>query len=262
MKLKMPSSVKAVMKSVQLDIHKNAPLILTIAGVTGLVTTTVLAVKVTPRALELIEKEKHIRKETGNTEELTKLDIVKTTWTCYVPVVISGTAAAACIIGANSINGRRNVALATAYSLSESALSEYKSKVVETLGEKKEKEQIHDEIMKDRIKKDPPRGNQVIMAGGDTLCYDSLTGRYFRSSIEKVKAVTNDLNYSMLTEMYIKLNDYYDELRIPYAEVGDYLAWDVEDGKIEPIFTAQMTDEGVPCLVVSFQNPPKYRDYL
>lgn len=261
--MKIPSSVTSVIKSIRLDVHKNAPTILTIAGVSGLITTTVLAVRVTPKALELIEEAKKVRKATDQPEEMTKLDVVKTTWKCYVPVAVSGTVSAACIIGANSINGRRNVALATAYSLSESALNEYKNKVVETIGEKKEKELIHDEIMKDRIKENPPKNNQIIVVGnGDSLCYDALTARYFRSSIEKIKGAINDLNYTMMTEMYIKLNDFYEAVGLPYAEVGDYLAWDIEDGKIEPILTSQLTDDGTPCLAIGFTVPPRYRDYL
>ena len=44
-----------------------------------------------------------------------------------------------CIIGANNVNAKRNAVLTTACHVSERALSEYRNKVVEVIGEEKEK---------------------------------------------------------------------------------------------------------------------------
>lgn len=52
------------------------------------------------------------------------------------------------------MHAKRTAALATAYKLSETALTEYKEKVVETIGEKKE-QLVRDKIDKDHIDKDP-----------------------------------------------------------------------------------------------------------
>ena len=52
--------------------------------------------------------------------------MVKTTWKCYIPG--SGERLVQPLIGASSINARRNVVV-TAYTISETALKEYKVKL-------------------------------------------------------------------------------------------------------------------------------------
>lgn len=84
----------------------------------------------------------------------------------------------------------------------------YQEKVVETIGEKKE-QQIRDEVAKEQVAKNPVSKNEVIITGGgETLCYDSLSGRYFKSDIEKLRKAVNELNHTMVNDMCASLNDY------------------------------------------------------
>ena len=107
-----------MVKSVGATMKKHSPEILTGIGVAGMIATTVMAVKATPKAILLInEKEVELK-----VEKLTLAETVKTTWKCYIPAAITGVSSIACIIGASSVNARRNAALATAYTLSETAL--------------------------------------------------------------------------------------------------------------------------------------------
>lgn len=115
------SNISKVLSSVRTSMAKHSPEILTGIGIAGMITTTVMAVRATPKALILIED----RKEEIGAEELEVADVVKTTWFCYIPAVITGTLSIACLIGASSVNAKRNAALATAYTLSESALKDY-----------------------------------------------------------------------------------------------------------------------------------------
>ena len=103
-------------------------------GIAGMITTTVLAVRSTPKALKLIEEKK---KEEG-VDKLTPAETVKTAWKCYIPAMVLGATSVGCLVGASRVSLRRNAALATAYKLSETALTEYREQVVETIGEKKE----------------------------------------------------------------------------------------------------------------------------
>ena len=107
-------------------VSKRSPEILIALGLTGMVSTVVLAVKATPKALQLIEE----RRKEERTDKLTVMETVGTTWKCYIPAAITGTVSAACIIGANSVNAKRNAALATAYKLSETAFKEFKDKEI------------------------------------------------------------------------------------------------------------------------------------
>ena len=244
-----------VLTNVKTSVHKHTPEILIGCGIAGMVTSTILAVKATPKAIKLIEKKKE---ETGQ-EKLSVVDTVKTTWKCYVPSVIVVAASAGCLIGSASINFRRNAALATAYKISETAYKEYRDKVVETIGEKKD-ELIRDKIAKEKIEKNPPKKEEIILTEhGSTLCYDSLSGRYFRSDINKIKKAENDLNRRMLGEHYVSLNDFYYELGLDEIKLGNELGWNVyNDGYIKLDFSSQLTKDEEPCLVINYSILPKY----
>ena len=156
-----------VLNDLKIRTVKRSPEILTGIGIAGMITTTVMAVKATPKALVLIEREKN-RVNHENLEEakrsgceecnqishLEPLEIVKITWKCYIPAGITCFVSMACLIGASSVNLRRNSALAMAYTLSESTLRDYQKKVVETIGEKKE-QTVRDAVAKEHVEKNP-----------------------------------------------------------------------------------------------------------
>ena len=244
------------MKSAQLWMSKRSPEILTGLGIAGMVTTTVLAVKATPKALKLIEKKKEYL-ELKEEDKLTVKETVQVAWKPYIPAAVTGTVSVACLIGASSVNLRRNTALAAAYHLSETALTEYKEKVVETIGKNKEKT-IRNKIDKDRVDNNPPNDKEVIITGdGDTLCYDYHSGRYFKTSIDKLKKVENGLNARLLREDYVSLNDFYDELGLSFTQMGDDLGWHVEKGLIEFAFSSQLVND-TPCLVLNYNVAPQH----
>lgn len=241
---------------------KHSPGIMTGLGIAGMLTAGVLAVKATPKAMRLIEEEKEYRKaEQITPTEVSKLDVVKITWKCYIPSVLTAGLSTACLICANSVNTRRNAALAAAYTLSESALKEYQEKVVETIGEKKE-QVVREKIAEDRIAKNPVDDAQVILTEkGNTLFYESISGRYFKSDIDKVRHIVNDLNEDMLTDLfgYISLNDFFDELGLEQTSQGDMLGWSVNKGIIKIDIHAKVAKNGEPCIVLDYLNPPVYK---
>lgn len=261
--------LKAIFTDLGKAARKHSPEILTGIGIAGMLSTTVLAVSATPKALMLIEEKKREKKfaviKDGGDPDLTKLEIVKTAWKPYIPAVITGAASIACLVGASSVNARRNAALAAAYALSETTLADYKEKVVETIGEKKAQE-VKDAIAKDKIENDPITRKEIIATDkGETLCYDALSGRYFKSDIEYIRRAVNNLNERLLFDTHISLNEYYDEIGLEEIfPMGENLGWTVDPdsankGLIELDFSSQLA-EGTPCLVVGFSNAPRY-DY-
>lgn len=238
-------------------IKKHGPEVLTGIGISGMLTTTVLAVSETPEALRRIEKKKREERH----KKLTVVQTIQAAGTCYIPAIVTGAMSTACLIGASTMNGRRNAALATAYSLSETALQEYKHKVVETIGEKKENA-IRESIDKDHIEQNPPSQEVLLTEGnGKTLCYDALCGRYFYSDIESLRHAANKLNrqMTMTSEPYISLNEFYMEIGLSVVEIGDELGWNVDKGLIELYFSSQLAHGSVPCLVMTFQTMPEYK---
>lgn len=248
-----------LVKGFRSNISKHSPEILAGVGIAGMITTTVLAVKATPKALALIEEEKLNRyDEYGEDIPLTKMEVVKVAWKPYVPALITGVTSTACMIGSLSVTSRRTAALATAYKLSETALTEYKEKVVETIGEKKEKV-IREKIAKDKIEKNPVSKSEVIITEkGNTLCYDAVSGRYFRSDLERIRKAVNDANERMLSEMYISLNEFYGELGLKYTSLGDELGWNMNTGLIDLDFSSQIAEDGTPCIVIDYSVAPRY----
>lgn len=247
--------VSTVIKNIQKSVTRHSPEILMGIGIAGMVTTTVLAVKATPKALRLLEEAQR-ESEDG----LTGTDKVKVCWKCYIPAAVTGVVSVSCLIGASSVNNRRNAALATAYKLSETALTEYRDKVVETIGEKKE-QLVREKVAEEHIKKNPVSKNEVLITQkGETLCYDSISGRYFKSDIDKIKKTVNDLNRRMLNDMYISLNEFYYELDLDGIGVGDDLGWNIDNGFIDIDFGSQLADDGTPCVVINYSLAPRY-DY-
>lgn len=258
-------------KAARQSLAEHSPEILTGLGIAGVITSIVLAVKATPKAMRLIEQEVERQnaeliedaEEKGldycpQVSKLKPIDVVKVTWKCYVPTAVTTTSSIACLVMASRVNGSRNAALAAAYKLSETALAEYREKVVETIGEKKE-QAIIDKVHKERIEKNPSSSTEVIITGkGETLCYDYSTGRYFKSDIDKIKRAINELNRRLLSEGYVSLNDFYDELGLKYTSTGDRLGWNTDSGLIDLNYSSQLDEDGTPCLVIDYKVPPKY----
>lgn len=248
-------------RDVRLSVSKHSPEILMGIGITGMITTTIFAVKETPKALQLMEG----RKYELEVDKLTPMEIIKTTWKCYIPAVITGTVSVACLISSNSVNAKRNAALATAYKLSETAYAEYRNKVVETFGDKKEKT-VKDKISEDKIKDNPTSKTEVIITGkGQTLFFEPLSSRYFYSNLDLIQRAENKLNKEIITDAFdagVTVNDFYQEIGLPTTATGDNLGWKI--GYMIDIYpSAQMAEEGTehegePCIVLNYSNPPKY----
>lgn len=224
-------------------------------GIGGYITTTVMAVSATPKALQLIgDAEKHYKRE------LTKKETVKVAYKIYIPSFFMGLLSTGCLLASGSVNAKRNAAIMTACSISEAALKEYQNKVIEVIGETKEK-QVRDTIAEEHIKNDPiSNKKEVFITGGETLCYDMWSGRYFKSDIDKIKRIENELNRQMLQDDYVSLNDLYFMLGLNSIPMGDELGWNSSQGLVELYFSPQLTDKDEPCLAIGHRLPPTY-DY-
>lgn len=241
-------------KSLLNGVKKHSPGILTGLGIVGMVTAAVLAVKATPKAIDILEEEK----KKAETDELPLKETVKATWKCYIPAGVTGGVSILCILGASKIHIARNAALTAAYSMSEMFAKEYRDKTREIVGEKKEQE-IRDEVAKDMVRKKVAEEDYVAPPKrGPTRCYDPYTDKVFWSSMEEVKKAINVLNHRLNSEMYVNLNDFYYEIGRNPTKPGRILGWCVEKGLVEPSFSSILDDDGQPCLVVDFRNPPYY----
>ena len=250
--------ITAMFKRAGNTINKYSPEIMLGFGLTAFASTVIFAVKATPKAVQLMEN----RKEELEVEKLPPVEVVKTTWKCYVPAAVTGTLSVGCILGSYSVNMKRNAALSTAYMISETALKEYKDKVIETIGEMKE-EAIRDSIAKDKLENNPVTVSEVIVTGkGKSLLYDPVSSRYFEYDLDLLQKAVNELNLKFTHgEMYQSVNELYWLMGLkPWEGMGDELGWNVDVAPIHIGLRYAAADDGRPCAVMDYNIKPRY-DY-
>lgn len=247
------SDISRLATSFGKSIKKRSPEILVGLGITGMVTAYVAVIKETPKALKLIEE----KKEENGVDELSVRETVKTVAPCYIPSAAIVLVSIFCIVGASATNHKRNAALATAYAISESSFKEYKDKVIESIGEKKEQE-VRESVAKEKLNKNPVREIILTDKGGNTKCFDVISGRCFESDRSTIDRAVNELNRRMRDEQYVTLNDFYYEIGLDEVKLGDKLGWNIDKGYIEIDYSSQLDANGTPCLVIDYLVSPVY----
>jgi Family of unknown function (DUF6353) len=227
---------------------QHSPAILSGIAVGGVIVTAILAARAAPEAQKKLEElEPH---------QPSNLEKAEAVWPYYVPAALSGAATVACIIWSNKIDARRYAALGAAYTIVDQGFREYKDHVLAEIGESKERK-IRDQVAVDKMKANPADNKQVIVTGGgEQLCYDDLTGRYFRSDIEAIRRACNEINATVIKDMYVPHNDFYALIGLPDVRIGEELGWNL-DHLMELIFTSHLREEdGVPCLAIQYKDLP------
>lgn len=237
----------------KLFLRRNAPTILTCAGGIGVIVTTVMAVKATPKALKLIEDAED---EKGC--ELTKIEAVQVAGPVYIPTIAVGLSTLVCIFGANMLNKRQQAALISAYALLDSSYKEYKQKVDMLYGPEANAN------VKREIAKDAYEECDISSEDDDKeLFFDHYSNRYFRSTLAKVLDAEYQLNRTMVMRDYAYLNEFYEFLGIEPIESGWETGWtngmcqerywqswlDFEHEKV-------VMDDGLECYIISMRNEP------
>ena len=226
--------------------------ILTGMGVSGVVSTAYLTGRASFKAAEIIRKEEI--EKTLPPDELTTVEKFKLVWPLYVAPVSVGCTTITAIVMANHVASKKIAALAVASGISDRALQEYKAKVIEKLGEKKEMT-IRDEIAQERVA--ATANKEVLVIGaGDVLCFDMMTGRYFQSTVEKIRQAENKINYEILNHMYASLSSFYDLIDIPPTPYSDTVGWNGLTDRFEVLFSTVMSPDQRPCVAIDFSIPP------
>lgn len=235
-------------------LKKNSSTILTCVGGVGVVATSVMAVKATPKAMKLIDAKKE---EKG--EGLSTLETIQVAGMAYVPAAITGVATIACIFGANALNKRQQAALMSAYALLDNSYKEYKKKVDELYGEGSDQE-IRDELAKDNYE-----SQEVTLGDNKRLFYDEFSERYFEATTEQVLRAEYELNRLLSQDSGIFLNEFYELLGLERVDYGDYLGWSAYEIVetqyycwVEFSHRKVVMDDGLECTIISMQFEPSF----
>lgn len=237
-------------------LNRNEPVILMSLGIGGMIFSTISAIKVSEKAARALED----KKISEHKEKLTFKETFCTTWKLYLPTFISMGISVPLIVLGNTVSSKRTAALATAYTLAETGLQEYQEKTKEIVGEKKEKE-IHESISKDKINETYPPSQIVITGDGDSLFFEPLSGRYFKSNWNKILNASNNINQDALRsiEPEISLNDWFYELGLDDTELGNFLFWDTSTGLIDITPDSHLTTDNIPCGAIHYNTRPIYK---
>lgn len=240
----------------KLFVKRNASTILTCVGGAGVVATSVMAVKATPKALMLLEQ---AEEEKG--EKLTRLEKFQVAGPVYIPAVVTGVTTLTCIFGANALNRRQQAALTSAYALLDNSYKNYKKKVEELYGEEADFH-VREELAKDNYEK-----QDIEIADNKQLFYDQFSERYFESTMEDVIRAEYAINKKISLWGGAGLNEFYEALDIPAVDYGDFLGWSA-GGLMEMAWSDWLDfdhekvvmDDGLECYIITFSAEPMY-DY-
>lgn len=241
---------------------KNGPEILVVAGIGSILTGTVLASKATLKIYDVLDEfdenktlikdyaakvyaysDKDFKKDMTFLHVQTGVKIAK----LYAPAAIFTTVGIGCMLTSNKILRNRNVALAAAYSVLDKGFKEYRGRVVEELGEEKDREFRHGLVKKQitveekdekgkvkKVKKDVyfmPNGPSIYARVFDEFLDEErvrinhawnphwLTNKAFLISTQ------NWMNDLLKIRGHVFLNEVYDRLGFDRTPEGAVVGW-------------------------------------
>lgn len=242
------------------QIKKHSPEILLVTGITGVVTSAVMACKATTKVDTIVEETKksidmiHEGMEAGNicdvkyTEEDGKKDLaivyiqtgVKFA-KLYGPSVLLGLTSIGCILASNNIIHKRNVALSAAYTAIDRSFKGYRSRVIERFGESMDRE-LRYNIKTQEVKEtvvDEETGKKKTVKSTVSVVDPNTYSDYARFFDEYCAGWTKDAEYNLMflrqqqnyanellkSRGHLFLNEVYDMLGIDRTKAGNIVGW-------------------------------------
>jgi Family of unknown function (DUF6353) len=185
---------------------------------------------------------------------------LKVIWPELLAPAAASAVTIAAVIMSNRVSAKQAAVLAAGYGLAQNQLEEYKQKVLETVGVSKEKK-IREALAQEEVNDNPPKGRVLVMGEGLVLCYESLSGRYFQSTVDAIRKAENSVNSQLFHYQVCSLTHFYDELGLAKTELSDGLGWNMvtaDHPQLEVVLTAVTTDDEKPCLSLGYNILPKH----
>jgi hypothetical protein len=236
--------------SVLKSVKANSPLIFSVAAGVGTLATAFLVGKASFDAANLIREHEDKNPPAINPKERLK-DRTRLVWKLYIPSAIATTSTIVCIAGAKRMEAQKTLAAHAALAFTERAYSDYRDKVVEEFGVRKD-QSVRDKVVADQVKKDPPPSENILVTGpGNVLCCELFTMRYFASDMEKLRRAQNELNSKLLKHDYATLDDFYYMIGLAQTTASGQVGW--ESSKLmELTFSTTLSEDGRPCITFEY----------
>lgn len=249
-------------------LKRGSPIILTCIGAVGVVATSVMAVRATPKALDLIHKNSRINHD-GDPYAYTKAEAVQSAWKCYIPSVLIGTSTIVCIFGANILSRRQQAALTSAYTMLNESYKQYRQAAKKVYGEDADNK-IHTEMAKDAKVASSDWGYQVYNmdmdpASEQLLFYDLTSKKYFTTTMAAVLNAQYHVNRNLSLRGDCSLNEYLSFLGVDGVDKGDEVGWDIsymveelESYWLDFDNYKTILEDGLECIIIDTMTPNKF----
>lgn len=249
-------------------VSENSTALLTAGGVVGTVATSLLAgragfklgttkieKKIDKLADQLQEKDPEKNPYLRLDEiDIDNKDIIVPAIPQLIPPLLTGSATIFAIIMSHRMSAQKAAALAAAYGLMDKQFGEYKSKVEERLTGQKQTA-IKDEMAQNAVDR-TPGADKIVIVEGEVLCFDAPSGRYFNSTVERIRQAANTTNAEVLRRGFAPASFFYDELDLPKTDWSGEVGFGPEN-PLELDISATVVGGNRPCIVVNFSHPPR-----
>lgn len=236
-------------KLVRSNTKEHFPVILSVVAGIGVLSTSYLVGRASFQACDIIRYEEN-QNGTPETPKQRLIERTKLVWKLYIPSAISATTTIGCIVGANRVEAKKTLAAQTAFAVSQRVYSEYRDKVIEEYGERKD-QSIRDQIADDKVKATAPAEGIIVAGSGSVLCCELYTGRYFMSDMETLRKSENDINKRMLAHDYATFNDFYYMVGLQQTTSSGQMGWK-SSRLMELEFSTVLSEDGRPCLAFDY----------
>lgn len=240
-------------------LKKHSPIILSGIASVGVMISTVMAVKATPKAMLLLEAATN---EKNN--KLSTMEVIQVAAPVYIPTALTCLATIACILGANALNRKQQVSLISAYALLDDSFKKYRKAATNIYGDDADA----------KIKAETAKMTHVSYDGYSLydpdmdfenekmLFYDFYAQRYFNATLAAVVNAQYHLNRNLILRGYVTVNEFYEFLGIDVIDNGDDVGWDMEylmtGGLLwldfENTYT-KLEDDMECCIISPFADP-------
>lgn len=239
--------------AVRLGWKRNNTVILSATAGIGVLGTAYLTARATFKAAEAIAAEEQGEPHEQRKERLKER--TKLVWKFYIPPAFAGGATIGCIVGSNRLATTRIVAAQTALAITEQAYANYRRKIVDEFGERKD-ETIRADVVSDKLKANPPpSAESMIITQGNVLMCELWTDRFFSSDKQHIMHAVNRLNEKLNRDGVCTLNDFYEWVgtqHLRYTTNSGQGGWLIDRGLLELKWSAVETPDGRPALCFDY----------
>ena len=219
-----------------------------------------------------LEANKRIAEYEARVEDvdISTKDKIRISAPCYVPAIVAGLGAAACLIFANKITVGQLATAAAATATAERALADNREAIKEIFN-KKGLQKVDTFINEKRTAQFLGMDDKVYESGhGSTLCCESwLTGIKFHAKPEWIRKCVNDFNFLLNNGADPCMNDFI-QMLIPLLntnelpDIGENLRMPIDMLTKKPLLMdiqldSILTDDDQTVLTFTQRNPPVSR---